>query len=1098
MAMDSSEIEQLEQLCSQLYDPAADPNQRQLAEKRLVQFSHSPDCLNNCRMLLERGSTPYSQVLAVTTLTKLVSRTPNQLSVQDRLDVREYILQYLCTRQNLAPFVVQGMLQLFARITKNGWLEEEKDNSYPFRKVTDQLRRFIQVSREDCLVGVRTVQLLAQLVSEINHISEAEAHRSLTKQRKIASSFRDNQLYDIFCMACELLDKGLALLKTNPQDENVTIPMHHVLRLAFNCLTFDFIGTSPDESSDDLCTVQIPTGWRLIFLENIPGTSRSTVQLFFELYQHMASNGGLALSCAVQIASVRRSLFNNMERAKFLNQLVQGVRKILENPRGLEEQSCCHEFCRLLARLKCNYQLGELVKVDNYAETIQLISDFTVTCIQMPQFGTNTLHYLLSLWQRMVASISYVKATEPHLLEIHSPRIVHAYVSSRLEIANKVVLQSMDDPLDDIGMVQQQLDQFSVICRCKYDKTCQLLVQIFDTTISNCQSGTQDKAVAEAQLAWLVYIIGAAVGGRISFCSTEEQDEMDGQMVCRVLQLMNLNLQQNSSNGGLPVASEKLELAMLSFFEQFRKIYVGDQVPKTSSVYVALSEVLGLADDSSVLAVFVRKIITNLKCWSTSELVTNKTLHLLSELSVGYSSVRKLVKLEEVQFILNNHSAEHFPFLGYPSGITDTRCRTTFYTSLGRMLLIDLGEDEERFDHFMVPLTSTIENVGRILLSNEQIPMFNTEDTKKCLVGLARDLRGLSLAFNTKTSYMMLFEWIFPKYIPVLHRAIEIWYHDPVVTTPVLKLMAELVQNRSQRLQFDVSSPNGILLFRETSKMMVTYGTRLLSIGEVPKDQLYSMKLKGVSICLSMLKAALCGSYVNFGVFKLYGDSALDDALNTFIKMLTSIPQESLLSYPKLSQTYYVLLECLTQDHMNFIAKLEPSVFLYIMSSVSDGLTALEAMVCTGCCAILDHIVTYVFKFLNKSKAANPTDGATCVQVLERHPEILQQMLATLLNIVMFEDCRNQWSMSRPLLGLILLNPDYFRQLTISLVEAQPPEKRTGMMSWFQALMLDIDRNLLTKNRDKFTMNLSVFRKEINESLKGQSCGTHTFNEMMS
>lgn len=32
---------------------------------------------------------------------------------------------------------------------------------------------------------------------------------------------------------------------------------------------------------------------------------------------------------------------------------------------------------------------------------------------------------------------------------------------------------------------------------------------------------------------------------------------------------------------------------------------------------------------------------------------------------------------------------------------------------------------------------------------------------------------------------------------------------------------------RSQRLQFDVSSPNGILLFRETSKMITMYGEYL-------------------------------------------------------------------------------------------------------------------------------------------------------------------------------------------------------------------------------------------------------------------------------
>lgn len=47
---------------------------------------------------------------------------------------------------------------------------------------------------------------------------------------------------------------------------------------ALNCLTFDFIGTSVDESSDDLGTVQIPTSWRPAFLDF------STVQLFFDLY----------------------------------------------------------------------------------------------------------------------------------------------------------------------------------------------------------------------------------------------------------------------------------------------------------------------------------------------------------------------------------------------------------------------------------------------------------------------------------------------------------------------------------------------------------------------------------------------------------------------------------------------------------------------------------------------------------------------------------------------------------------------------------------------------------------------------------------------
>jgi hypothetical protein len=67
-------------------------------------------------------------------------------------------------------------------------------------------------------------------------------------------------------------------------------------------------------------------------------------------------------------------------------------------------------------------------------------------------------------------------------------------------------------------------------------------------------------------------------------------------------------------------------------------------------------------------------------------------------------------------------------------------------------------------------------------------------------------------------------QYSYPSYTPILLHAVDLWCHDPQVTTPVLKLFAELVQNRSQRLQFDVSSPNGILLFREASKVICSYG----------------------------------------------------------------------------------------------------------------------------------------------------------------------------------------------------------------------------------------------------------------------------------
>lgn len=158
-------------------------------------------------------------------------------------------------------------------------------------------------------------------------------------------------------------------------------------------------------------------------------------------------------------------------------------------------------------------------------------------------------------------------------------------------------------------------------------------------------------------------------------------------------------------------------------------------------------------------------------------------------------------------------------------------------------------------------------------------------------------------------------------------------------------------------------------------------------------------------------------------------------------------------------------------------------------------------MVCSGCCATLDHVVTYLYKLLHHKSKKGTVDleNDALVKVMKHQPSILQQMLATVLNTIMFEDCRNQWSMSRPLLPLILLNNEYFGQLRQQIISQQAPDKQGAMAQWFDSLMEGIEPNLLTKNRDKFTQNLSVFRRDINDSLKGPvtSSGSGGGSEMM-
>ncbi|XP_019491511.1 PREDICTED: ran-binding protein 17 isoform X2 [Hipposideros armiger] len=1048
MALHFQSLAELEALCTHLYI-GTDLTQRIEAEKALLELIDSPECLSKCQLLLEQGTTSYAQLLAATCLSKLVSRV-SPLPIEQRIDIRNYILNYVASQPKLVPFVIQALIQVIAKITKLGWFEVQKDQ-FVFREIIADVKKFLQGTVEHCITGV---MILSELTQEMNLVDYS---RPSAKHRKIATSFRDTSLKDILVLACSLLKEVLAK-PLNLQDQGQQNLVMQVLKLVLNCLTFDFIGSSADESADDLCTVQIPTTWRTIFLEP------ETLDLFFNSYHSLPP---------------------------LLSQL------------GLSDPGNYHEFCRFLARLKTNYQLGELVMVKEYPEVIRLIANFTITSLQHWEFAPNSVHYLLTLWQRMVASVPFVKSTEPHLLDTYAPEITKAFITSRLESVAIVVRDNLDDPLDDTATVFQQLEQLCTVSRCEYEKTCTLLVQLFDQNAQNYQkllrspSGiTVDKAIQEGRLAWLVYLAGTVVGGRLTYTSTDEHDAMDGELSCRVFQLISL------MDTGLPQCSnEKIELAILWFLDQFRKTYVGDQLQRTSKVYARMSEVLGITDDNHVLETFMTKIVTNLKYWGRCEPVISRTLQFLNDLSVGYILLKKLVKIDAVKFMLKNHTSEHFPFLGICDrySLSDFRCRTTFYTALTRLLMVDLGEDEDEFENFMLPLTVSFETVSQIFNNN-----FKQEDVKRMLIGLARDLRGIAFALNTKTSYTMLFDWIYPTYLPILQRAIERWYGEPACTTPILKLMAELMQNRSQRLNFDVSSPNGILLFREASKMICTYGNQILSLGSLSKDQIYPMKLKGISICYSALKSALCGNYVSFGVFKLYGDNHFDSVLQAFVKMLLSVSHSDLLQYRKLSQSYYPLLECLTQDHMSFITNLEPPVLLYVLTSISEGLTTLDTLVSSSCCTSLDYIVTYLFKHIAKEGkkplryTEAPRAGQRLFHFMQQNPDVLQQMMSVLMNTIVFEDCRNQWSVSRPLLGLVLLNEKHFGELRASLINSQPLPKQEVLAQCFGNLMEGVEQNLSIKNRDRFTQNLSVFRRDVAEVLRSDGSTDACSLDMMS
>lgn len=76
-------------------------------------------------------------------------------------------------------------------------------------------------------------------------------------------------------------------------------------------------------------------------------------------------------------------------------------------------------------------------------------------------------------------------ADSPSLLETYVPRIIEAYVMSRLESVTTVLQNgSAEDPLDNEEQLQDQLDSLPYLCRFQYDKMSKYICSLMDPIIA--------------------------------------------------------------------------------------------------------------------------------------------------------------------------------------------------------------------------------------------------------------------------------------------------------------------------------------------------------------------------------------------------------------------------------------------------------------------------------------------------------------------------------------------------------------------------------------------------------------------------------------
>ncbi|KAF9986603.1 Exportin 7 [Mortierella antarctica] len=1164
----SLDLHSLEQYCETLYNPSSQASRIQV--ESLLNYHFPTFSLSSANTAasslsatalampgeddaLHKGHSPdiNSPIeFATSRLRNLVEDHFTTFTPAEQVGLRTFVLRYIYQNPDAQAFILTAQAQLFAIITKLGWIENEE-----FRALVDQIQVFFQPGTTVAyrIIGIR---LLTAVATEMNLTS----NRTPTKFRKIAVSFRDTQLLPTFQFALTMLSSVLQL--TDPDGEKLK---ESILTLMRTCLNFDFIGTLPDESSDDVGSLQAPTTWRVVFEE--PGY----LDVLWACWKKFSSPASvLVMECLSQAASIRRSLFSSDEsRNTYIHHIMQETLLTLKTREGqskLQDVGNFHEFCRMLSKFRSTFQLAEVCEFKEFEQWISMIGDFTASGFHSWKWSPNSVPYLLTFWSKMVSSLSSAKQATQEYIQSTTVDLSRAYLKSRLECAQAAIDGEVDDPLESEEAVVTTLEMYATLARSKYIESGRYvatefkdlvkrhreLIQTASTGSTSPTFGTSELKerlqVVEMQITWMMYMIAALIGGRISYQSTAEQDQMDGELASEVLgfiQQAQLWIAQRPLYLASPDAHLYVQSAIIFFYTQFRSSYIGEESSKSVKVYNILSERWGLNGPNQVLDVIMNSSLGNLRSsgdpeWRKQEdQLVVRTLRLYTQLASGYSSVKHIRKLDTTKALLRNHSASEFRFLELSKKSSDTevaRSRMVYYTMLSRILFAE-DNVEADFWRFVKPWEVALDQVT---LAFEGTSDLSEEQIRLILLGTFKDLRGFVSSITNRKQYTLFFEWFYPEYTPIVVRAIEIWPHDELGIA-ILRFWHEFASNKSSRVTFDSSSPNGILLFRETSNILYTYGQNLLSRPLSNSNARWSEKYKGIMLYFSVLSASLSGKYVNFGVFKLYGDKALSRVLDTFFSLMLAIPVEDMICFPKLAHSYFSMLDVFTTDHMTGMAIMPQPVLAYMFQSLGEiiNIQNPDTLSSTMACSAIDKICTFVLNWILKDKirksegqddlqsngspdlsgrgfvGSSAGSGSNSqrssvelshgppvssgsrpvskhrqqqqqqqqethwlVEYLMSNKDILSYLFVVLFQVISFENRSNYWSLSRPLLGLILLNREFFVDYTNSFIQSQLPDRQEQVQTAVNALMEGIEVNLSTLNRDRFTQNITSFRRE--------------------
>ena len=427
-------------------------------------------------------------------------------------------------------------------------------------------------------------------------------------------------------------------------------------------------------------------------------------------------------------------------------------------------------------------------------------------------------------------------------------------------------------------------------------------------------------------------------------------------MTCSAL--FNYISQKPFQNDARNKFEEQLELSILLFFEEFKQTFLTGDGSSCPEVWKYLATGSQITSQEHVIGLFLQRCLYYLKEQLSEDLIL-QSVQLFKELVNGVRTM-KLLQTQEIMTYIENSGIFGFNII---TTFQKSKCLTILFENLGRLFTNDIYQNQ--------PEVNLMKLLNPITLYLEDFENSRNDGSQMDLV--IRKLRGILSSIYSSKLFKLFFEWMRPHL-----RAFSVFLDSPLcVNGPVncLKLFRDLNSNKVNRLVFDSAIEIGILVFRETMKIILPIVIKLeaiLSQSGLSESIWVGQCLKPIIILLDTFKNCINSRAVPFGVLELYQDIALKELIHSVYLISSFIRPDQILQYTKLGASFFNLWVCMSSDFMPYLmSRIDEGLFAQLALNVYHVLYNIDNNTSSQACTFVSNIYTE----MNQSKIlyqANP------------------------------------------------------------------------------------------------------------------------------